>query len=150
MTLKYLIQKEFTQIRRNSFLPRLIIIFPIVIMCVSPWVMNMEVKNIVIDVVDNDHSTRSQQLVHDIEANRYFIFHGQQPTYKAALDNIEHSKSDMVIVIPQNYSKDLAMGREPQILIASNAVNGTKGAIGSIYLSLVVTSNAIPVAAAIQ
>ena len=60
MTLKYLIQKEFLQIRRNAFLPKLIIMFPIVIMCVMPWVMQMEVKNIVVDVVDNDRSTRSQ------------------------------------------------------------------------------------------
>ena len=51
MTLKYLIQKEFLQIRRNAFLPRLIVMFPIVIMCVMPWVMQMEVKNIVVDVV---------------------------------------------------------------------------------------------------
>ena len=54
MTLKYLLQKEFIQIRRNSFIPRLIIMFPIMVMCVMPWVMNMEVKNIVVDVVDND------------------------------------------------------------------------------------------------
>ena len=50
--LKYLIQKEFLQIRRNSFLPRLIILFPIMMMCVMPWVMNQEVKNIRVDVVD--------------------------------------------------------------------------------------------------
>ena len=31
MTLKYLIQKEFIQIRRNSFLPKLIVVFPIMI-----------------------------------------------------------------------------------------------------------------------
>ena len=31
MTLKFLVQKEFLQIRRNSFLPRLIVMFPIVI-----------------------------------------------------------------------------------------------------------------------
>ena len=91
MILKYLLRKEFTQIRRNSFLPRLVITFPIMIMCVMPWVMNMEVKNIVVDVVDNDRSTLSQQLVHEIEANKYFIFHGQQPTYAQALKNIEHS-----------------------------------------------------------
>ena len=48
--IKYLIQKEFLQIRRNAFLPKLIIMFPIVIMCVMPWVMQMEVKNIVVDV----------------------------------------------------------------------------------------------------
>lgn len=56
MTLKYLIQKEFLQIRRNSFLPKLIVMFPIVIMCVMPWVMSMEVKNIVVDVVDIDRT----------------------------------------------------------------------------------------------
>lgn len=54
--IKYLIQKEFLQIRRNAFLPRLIVMFPIVIMCVMPWVMQMEVKNIVVDVVDIDHT----------------------------------------------------------------------------------------------
>ena len=150
MTLKYLLRKEFTQIRRNSFLPRLIIIYPIVIMCVMPWIMNMEVKNITVDVVDNDRSTQSQQLVHEIEANKYFVFHGQQPTYAAALNNIEHSETDIAVVIPQNYSRDLTLGRMPQVLIAANAVNGTKGSIGSVYLSQVVSANALPSAAAIQ
>ena len=74
MTLRYLIQKEFLQIRRNAFLPRLILLFPVVIMCVMPWVMNQEVKNIVVDVVDNDRTTLSQQLVHSIESSNYFIF----------------------------------------------------------------------------
>ena len=69
MTLKYLIQKEFLQIRRNSFMPRIIFIFPIMVMCVMPWVMNQEVKNIRVDVVDNDRSTLSQQLVRSIEAS---------------------------------------------------------------------------------
>ena len=41
--IKYLIQKEFLQIRRNAFLPRLIVLFPILIMYVMPWVMQMEV-----------------------------------------------------------------------------------------------------------
>ena len=61
--IKYLIQKEFLQIRRNAFLPKLIIMFPIVIMCVMPWVMQMEVKSIVVDVVDIDHTVESQRLV---------------------------------------------------------------------------------------
>ena len=83
--LRYLIQKEFLQIRRNSFLPRLIIIFPIMMMCVMPWVMNQEVKNVRVDVVDHDRSTLSQRLVHSVEASRYFRFTGQKPTYQDAL-----------------------------------------------------------------
>ena len=150
MTLKYLIQKEFTQIRRNAFLPRLIIVFPIMVMCVLPWVMNMEVKNVVVDVVDHDHSTLSQRLMHDIEHNNYFVFHGQKASYAEALNDIEHTKADVVVVIPKDYSKDLARGQQPQVLIAANAVNGTKGTMGAAYLSLVVTTNANPSALAIQ
>ena len=150
MTLRYLIQKEFIQIRRNSFLPKLIILFPIMMMCVMPWVMNQEVKNIRVDVVDNDRSTLSQQLVHSIGASSYFIFNGQKPSYQEALKDIETSKTDVVLVVPQNYSRDLTGGRHPQVLIAANAVNGTKGAIGSSYLSQIVTAHVAPTATAIQ
>ena len=142
--LRYLIHKEFLQIRRNAFLPKLIIMFPIVIMCVMPWVMQMEVKNIIVDVVDNDRSTLSQQIVHSIEASDYFIFNGQKPTYRAALSEIEHGQADVVLVIPQDYGKDITQGKSPQVLIAANAVNGTKGGLGSAYLSQIVTSHVMP------
>lgn len=150
MTLKYLIQKEFTQIRRNAFLPKLIVVFPIMIMCVMPWVMNMEVKNIKVTVVDNDRSTLSQQLVHSIEASNYFIFKGQQPTYRDALQEIEKSRADVVMVIPQDYSRDMTLGKQPQVLIAANAVNGTKGAMGSAYLTQIVTAHVNPDVASLQ
>ena len=148
--LKHLIRKEFLQIRRNPFLPKLILMFPIVIMCIMPCVMNMEVKNVVVNVVDNDRSTRSLQIVHSIESSDYFIFGGQKPTYRAALAEIEHGKADMVLVIPQDFGKDIDRGKMPQVLIAANAVNGTKGGMGSAYLSQIVTSHVIPTKAAIQ
>lgn len=150
MSLRFLIQKEFIQIRRNTFLPRLIVMFPIMVMCVMPWVMNMEVKNVVVDIVDNDRSVQSQRLVHDIEASRYFIFNGQKPTYSDALKDIEHAKADAVVVIPQHYCRDLANGHLPQVLIAANAVNGVKGTMGAAYLSQIVNANANPNAGAIQ
>ena len=129
MTLRYLIQKEFIQIRRNAFLPKLIIMFPIMIMCVMPWVMQMEVKNIVVDVVDIDHTVESQRLIHDIEHSNYFIFGGQKSTYNEALREVEQGKADVILEI-----------RDGKFLIAANAVNGTKGSIGSAYLSQIVTS----------
>ncbi len=148
--LRYLIQKEVLQIRRNAFLPRLIVIFPIMMICVMPWVMNQEVKNIRVDVVDNDRSTLSRQLVHSIEASNYFIFNGQKPTYRAALKDIEAMDADVVLVIPLHYSRDLTLGRRPQVLIAANAVNGTKGSMGSAYLSQIVTAHVEPSVAAMQ
>ena len=133
MTLKYLIQKEFLQIRRNAFLPKLIIMFPIVIMCVMPWVMQMEVKNIVVDVVDIDHTVESQRLVQQVAASNYFIFGGQKATYAEAMKDIEKGDADIILEI-----------RDGKYLIAANAVNGTKGVMGSAYLSQIVTSDYSP------
>ena len=128
--LKYLIKKEFLQIRRNAFLPRLIVIFPIVIMCIMPWVMQMEVKNVVVDVVDIDHTVESQRLIQQIAASNYFIFGGQKATYAEAMKDIEKGKADLILEI-----------RDGKYLIAANAVNGTKGAMGSAYLSQIVTNS---------
>ena len=127
--IKYLIQKEFLQIRRNAFLPRLIVMFPIVIMCVMPWVMQMEVKNIVVDVVDIDHTVESQRLVQQIAASNYFIFGGQKNTYAEAMKDIEKGRADVILEI-----------RDGKYLIAANAVNGTKGSMGSAYLSQIVSA----------
>ena len=129
--IKYLIQKEFLQIRRNSFMPKIIFIFPIMVMCIMPWVMNQEVKNIRVNVVDIDRTTHSKQLVHQIEASNYFIFNGQKATYQEALKDIETSQADIILEI-----------RDGQYLIAANAVNGTKGSIGSAYLSQIVSGSA--------
>ena len=131
MTLKYLIQKEFLQIRRNSFLPKLIVVFPIMIMCVMPWVMQMEVKNIVVDVVDIDHTVESQHLIQQIAASNYFIFNGQKANYREAMKDIEKGRADVILEI-----------RDGKYLIAANAVNGTKGSIGSAYLSQIVSGAA--------
>ena len=127
--IKYLLQKEFIQIRRNAFLPRLIILFPIVIMCVMPWVMSMEVKNIVVDVVDIDHTVESQRLVRQIAASNYFIFNGQKASYQEAMKDVEKGHADIILEI-----------RDGKYLIAANAVNGTKGSMGSAYLSQIVNS----------
>ena len=161
--IKYLIQKEFLQIRRGAFLPKLIVVFPVMIMCVMPWVMSMEVKNIVVDVVDNDRSTSSQQLVRRIEASDYFVFNGQKATYQAALAEIERGAADVVLVIPPHFGRRLAQQRaaasrptagvhvpSATVLIAANAVNGTKGSMGSAYLSQIVAASLAPPAAAMQ
>ena len=141
MVIKYLIQKEFIQIRRNAFLPRLIFIFPIMIMCVMPWVMNMEVKNIMVDVVDNDHSTMSSQLVHRIAASNYFLFQGQKESYDEAMEDVENSKADAIVEIPPHFERDMKQGRNPQIWVATNAVNGTKGNMGNAYLSSIISQH---------
>lgn len=148
--LKYLIEKEWLQIRRNAFLPQLIVMFPITMMCVMPWIMNLEVKNIRVDVVDNDRSTRSIRLIGSVFASNCFVQGGQLSTWEEAFGHIETKQADVVMVIPPHFSRDLANGLHPQVLVAVNAVNGTKGSIGGVYLSQIISAHVEPSASAIR
>ena len=150
MALQHLLREEFIQIRRNSFIPRLILFFPIMVMCVMPWVMNMEVKNVVVDVVDNDRSTASQRLVHEIAANSYFIFHGQQPPMPPRSKTSSSRRADIVVVIPPQFGRQLALGQTPQVRHCGQRRQRHQGALGSNYLSQIVTAYVQPPAAALR
>ncbi len=140
--LKYLIEKEFKQIRRNSFLPKLIIIFPCMIMLVFPWVANLEVKDINLSIIDNDHSAYSERLVDKIASSGYFRITDVSNTYSEAMESIERSKSDAILEIDPNFEKSLIKEGYAKVFIASNAVNGTKGALAGSYLARIMSNYA--------
>ena len=125
--IKFLIEKEFKQLFRNSFLPRLILVFPCMIMILMPWAMNLEIRNVSLNIVDNDHSVTSRRLVDKISASTYFRLTALPDSYDEALKNVEAGDADIILEIPRDFEKDCTVGRSPHVLIAANAVNGTKG-----------------------
>lgn len=133
--LKFLIEKEFKQLLRNSFLPRLIIGYPCMVMIIMPWAANMEIKNISVNVVDNDHSVVSQRLIHKIDASSYFRLNNLSPTYNSALRDVESGDADVILEIPRHFEKKLENGEASHVLLAANAVNGNKGGLASSYMT---------------
>ena len=57
--LRYLLEKEFKQIRRDRFMPKIIFIIPIMQLIILPFAANFEMRNINLSIVDNDHSVTS-------------------------------------------------------------------------------------------
>lgn len=136
--IKYLIEKEFKQLFRNAFMPKLIFIFPCIIMILMPWAVNLEIKNINLNIVDNDHSALSRRLVDKIGASTYFHLTMLPDTYEEALYSIEAGSADVILEIPRNFEKEWINGTSPRMLVAANAVNGTKGSLGGSYLSSII------------
>jgi ABC-2 type transport system permease protein len=133
-TLLYLIEKEFKQIRRDSFMPKIIFIVPALQLLILPFAANFEMRNINISIVDRDHSTISQQLVNKVLSSGYFKLADVSKSYDESLKSIEVNKSDIMLEIPNGFERSL-MSEPMQLFIAANAVNGTKGGLGSAYLS---------------
>jgi len=133
--LKFLLEKEFKQIFRNAFIPKLILAMPVMMMLVFPWVANQEIKNIKLSVIDNNRSTASERLINKVVASGYFRLTDVSTSYNEAMQSVEQGKSDIILEIPQEFEKDLYKSSVANVMISANAVNGMKGGLGSAYLS---------------
>lgn len=136
--LKFLVEKEFRQIRRNKFLPRMVVGMPIVALLLFPLVANFAIQDLRVSVVDTDHSGYSARLIHKLEASDYFILYSVSSDYEQALREVEQDKSDLILTLPPNFEKDLMREQSSEVLVAANAVNGMKGGLGSMYLNSIV------------
>lgn len=140
--LKYLIEKEFKQIIRNSFIPKIIIVMPLMMMLVFPWGANQEIKNVKLSIVDNDHSVFSERLIQKIASSGYFKIADVSVTHGEAMNSIESGNADVIFEIQDDFERNLIREGAGGVMISANSVNGTKGTLGSSYLSSILTDYA--------
>ena len=129
-----LLRKEVILMRRNPIIPKIVFIMPLMVMLVIPLVANLEVKNVAIVVIDNDHSQLSGRIISDMSSSSYLNVADVVGTHEDAMKWIENGDADVLLTIPYNYSKNMASEINP-VDIEVNGVNATKGMIGSRYVS---------------
>lgn len=136
--LKYLLEKEFKQIFRSSFMLPLLFVFPFIMMVFLPWAADMEIKNVNIALIDNSHDSYSSNLSEMISASGYFTIIDNPSSYDKALELVEYGDVDIIVEIPSGFEKSIESGETPDILLSVNSVNGTKGGLGASYLMTIV------------
>lgn len=130
-----LLRKEIITIRRNPLVPRIVFLLPIMTMLVIPLVATLEVKNVGVSIVDNDHTQLSRRIITDINASKNLDVISIDNTFGEALHTLESGKSDVVLTIPSSYEKEIASGKIPEVDIEANGVNATKGSLGAQYVA---------------
>lgn len=137
-TLRFLLQKEFRQIFRNPSIMRVIFIMPLLQLLLLPWAADYEIKDIHITVIDHDHSAYSRQLIDRITASGYFLLENYAGSYKAAMEDVEADKADLVLEIPASFERTIVKENEAPLYVAINAINGSKAGLGGAYLQAII------------
>jgi ABC-2 type transport system permease protein len=137
--LGFLLQKEFRQIFRDKTILAMMLALPIIQLMILPWAMDLNIKNINLSIVDNDHSSYSQQLISKIGASGYFRIISADRSYKEALEHIENGSSDLIMELPSGFERNLVREGKQTIGISVDAINGSKALIGGAYLSSVIS-----------
>lgn len=138
--LKVLLKKEFRQIFRNKAILAIIFVAPIMQFLILPLAVNFETKNINLVVVDNDHSSYSTQLLSKITGSGYFRLIANSSSFNEAYKFIETDEADVILEIPYKFEENLIREGRQKVLIAMNAINGTKANLGGSYLNGIVAN----------
>lgn len=140
--LRFLLEKEFIQIRRNKALPRMVIILPFVALALFPMVANFEIKQVNLAVIDHSRSSFSAQLIDKVTAPEFFNLVHVSSDYKDALWQVEQDHVDIILEIPRDFEYTLVKEQHASVLISANTVNGMKGGLSSAYLVRIVNEYA--------
>jgi len=128
-----LIKKEFLQIFRNKIIIRMIILMPIAQLMILVYAANFEMKNILLGIVDRDHSSTSQKMIDKLQASRYFKLKDYTTSSIVAMRNLALDKTDLIVDIPKDFEKDVQNGNNPRIAITVNSINSMKAGLASSY-----------------
>src|ERR1700676_2444689 len=134
----YLLQKEFRQIFRDKTILAMMLGVPTIQLVIMPWAMNLNIKNINLSIVDNDHSGYSQQLIMKIGSSGYFKITSADRSYQEALEHIKNGSSDLIMELPNGFERNLVREGKQSIGISVDAINGSKASIGGAYLGSVI------------
>lgn len=134
-TLGILIRKEFLQIFRTKAILAVIFVMPVVQLVVLPLAASYEIKEVKIAVVDHDKSTYSRELIRKVTASGYFKIKHYGANFPTAYAAVEQEKVDLIIEIPNSVEKNLVRENRGKVLLAINAINGTKAGLSATYLA---------------
>lgn len=115
LRLKSLIRKEFIQIVRDPRTLALTLLYPVFMLFILGYAITNDVRNIPLAVLDRDQSSQSRALIEAFKSSDYFTLDYFITSEDEMNYLIESNKARAAIIIPPEYSKNLASGRTAQV-----------------------------------
>lgn len=116
--------REFTYMWRDRGLRRILIYGPIIGILLFAGIYSTQViKDIPTAIVDLDNSTASKELTTLVENAEYLHVTETIPSFEQLEEEIKRGKIKVGVVIPENYGKDLALGRQTKVSLIVDGSN---------------------------
>ena len=128
-----MMQKEFRQIFRDRPMMAIIFIVPLVQLLILAFAITTDVKHIKMSVLDYDKSAISREIIRAFSQTERFDIVEFSDDFRHIDHQMRAWRTQMALVIPTNFSKDLQRGLHPQIHISADGVDGNSAGIALGY-----------------
>jgi len=147
-----ILYKEFIQMRRDRVTFAMMVGLPLMQLFLFGFAINADPHHLPTLVEMDDNGPLSRAVLAGMRESDYFDFRGQVAGAAAGEEALRNGSANFVVVIPQNFERDVIRGQQPEILIAADAsdpsaVGGAAGALSGIISSAVEQTMTGPLAA---
>lgn len=132
--LAYVLRKEFTQLRRDKMMPRMILFAPILQLVLFGYAATSDVRNVPVAVYDGDRSADSRLIVEEIAHSYYFHLVPAAQDSRDLERQLLTGKAQIGVHIPPNFHRDLMLGKTPQIGLLVDGTDSNTAGVAAAYL----------------
>lgn len=126
--------KEFIQMSRDRVTFGMMMGIPLIQLVLFGFAINNDPKNLPAAVLSADHGPQSRTVLSAMRASGYYQFIREAGSEAEADDLLAQGDVQFVVSLPENFSRDLARGDRPALLIEADATDpaATSNAIGAL------------------
>ncbi|MBI5217834.1 MAG: ABC transporter permease [Bacteroidia bacterium] len=134
-TIGHILEKEFIQIRRNRVMLPMMIVMPIVQLLILVHAATFEMKHIRMHILDLDKSGISRQIINKFKGSPFYEIINFTASDADAENDLLNNNADVILKIPSDFEKKLALENKAKVQIIINAINATTAGLINAYTS---------------
>jgi ABC-2 type transport system permease protein len=127
------VRKEFIQIGRDSGLRRMVVIAPLFQLLIYGYVVATDIRALPMAVLDQSGSAESRRLVDRFVSGGYFALERYVNSLNDAERQLNSGQSMIVLVIPEDYARDLRRGVVAKVQLLVDGTNSNTATIALGY-----------------
>lgn len=124
--LKPIVKKEFRQIVRDKRTIGMLVILPVFLLMMFGYALNFDVKNVSLAVYDQDKSQTSREFINYFLNSGYFKLKYHLSGHKGIDELLDEGKVTVVMIIPENFSRNLLAGKPASVQILIDGANASQ------------------------
>ena len=148
--IRLFIKKEFKQFFRDPKMFVMVLIAPVIQLIFLGYAANRDLNYADTAVYDMDRSSKSRELIRDLEGSGFFIIKEFNTNYEELQSAIDKGTVLCGIVIPDDFEKNILSKRTADIQIIFDGSDGGKAGIASGYVANILNSFSADISLEIQ
>jgi ABC-2 type transport system permease protein len=134
--IKAIAKKEVRELKRDTRMLYVLFVFPLILLVIFGYAINFDVHHIQMVVYDRDKSEYSREFVNRLTSSNYFDLIGYVESEDKIREVLDKGKAQVVIVLPQDLSRNIYSGKEAKIQILVEGVNANTASVVSNYMNI--------------